>query len=148
MYLYLAVSHSVVSSALIREEHDIQHPVYYNSRALQGAKSRYFRSEKLAFALVTSAKRLYPYFKAHTIVVLIDQPLRRILCRPETSGRLIKGALELEEFEVLYKPRIVIKGQALVDFMVEFTYSEDTTEEAVPTSLPPDLQLATSIGVE
>ena len=43
LYLYLAVSPSAASSVLIREEHGIQHPVYYTSRTLQGAESRYSR---------------------------------------------------------------------------------------------------------
>ena len=64
-----------------------------------------------------------------------------ILSRPQTSGRLVKWALELEEFEVVYRPRIAIKDQALADFLVEFTYPEDT-EEMDPVSLPPDLQTA------
>ena len=51
----------------------------------------------------------------------------------------MKWALELEEFEVLYRPRTTIKGQALADFIVEFIYSEDPTEEVEPSNLPPDL---------
>ena len=50
----------------------------------------------------------------------------------ETSGRLMKWVLELEEFEVLYKPRTVIKGQAIADFQAEFTYLEDQVEEVTP----------------
>ena len=38
LYLYLAVSHHAVSSALIREEGKIQKPFYYISKALRGAK--------------------------------------------------------------------------------------------------------------
>ena len=33
LYLYLAVSNTVVSSALIREEENVQKPVYYTSQA-------------------------------------------------------------------------------------------------------------------
>ena len=62
LLLYLAVSLSAVSPALVREEHGIQFLVYYTSRALQGAESRYSRIEKLAFALVTTARRLRPLF--------------------------------------------------------------------------------------
>ena len=72
LYLYLAVSPSAISSALIREDHKIQHLVYYTSQALQGVESRYFCIEKLAFALVILARRLCPYFQAHTIVALTD----------------------------------------------------------------------------
>ena len=75
LLLYLAVSPLAVSSALVREEHGIQFPIYYTSRALQGAEGWYSRIEKLAFALITSARRLRQYFQAHTIVVLMVQPL-------------------------------------------------------------------------
>ena len=46
----------------------------------------------------------------------------------------MKWALELEEFEVIYQPRTAIKGQALADFLVEFTYPEET-EQAEPIAL-------------
>ena len=39
--------------------------------------------------------------------------------------------LELEKFEVFYRPRTIIKGQALADFLVEFTYSEDLIKEVI-----------------
>ena len=52
----------------------------------------------------------------------------------------MKWALELEEFEVFYKPRTVIKGQAIADFLAKFTYPEDLIEEVTPTSLPTDLK--------
>ena len=61
LFLYLAVSPTVVSAALVREEERVQKPVYYVSRALRGAKERYPPMEKLAFALVTAARKLKPY---------------------------------------------------------------------------------------
>ena len=65
--LYLAVSPMVVNSALIREEDHIQLPIYYTSQVLRGVKGRYPFMEKLAFALVTIARKFRPYFQAHTI---------------------------------------------------------------------------------
>ncbi|CAL9001014.1 unnamed protein product, partial [Prunus brigantina] len=62
--------------------------VHYVSKALQDAEARYSDIEKLAFALVVSARRLRPYFQAHTIHVLTNHPLRQVLQKPETSGRL------------------------------------------------------------
>ena len=76
LFLYLAVSPAAISAALIREEEKVQKPVYYASRALRGAEERYPPMEKLAFALVMAARKLKPYFQAHTIVVLTDKPLR------------------------------------------------------------------------
>ena len=76
LFLYLAVSPAAISAALFREEEKVQKPVYYVSRALCGAEERYPPMEKLAFALVTAARKLKPYFQAHTINVLTDKPLR------------------------------------------------------------------------
>ena len=56
--LYLAVSPTAVSSALIREENGVQLPVYYTSKAFQGAKERYPTLEKLALALIVAARKL------------------------------------------------------------------------------------------
>ena len=75
MFLYLAVSSVAVSAALVREEERVQKLVYYTSRALKGVRGIYPPIEKLAFTLVTTARKLKPYFQAHTIVVLTDKPL-------------------------------------------------------------------------
>ena len=77
--LYLAVSQAAVSAALVRKEDGSQRPVYFTSRAFQEAEERYPQMEKLAFALVTTARKLKLYFQAHTIVVLTNNPLRRVM---------------------------------------------------------------------
>ena len=60
--------------------------------------------EKLAFALVTMARKLKPYFQAHTIIVLTDQPLRRTMSSPEAAKRMALWAIELSEFDIQYRP--------------------------------------------
>ena len=52
LYLYLAVSNTAVSSALIREEGNIQKPIYYTSQAFQGEEASFPRMAKIAFALL------------------------------------------------------------------------------------------------
>ncbi|XP_063948099.1 uncharacterized protein LOC135152193 [Daucus carota subsp. sativus] len=78
-------------------------------------------SEKALSAVLVPSRKLRPYFQAHKIEVLTDQPLRNIMHSPKASGRLIKWAVELGEFEIRYKPRVAIKAQALADFLVECT---------------------------
>ena len=114
LFLYLAISPVVVSAALIREEEKVQKPVYYASRVLRRAEERYLPMEKLAFALVTAARKLKPYFQAHTVVVLTDRPLRRAISNFDAVGRLALWAIELSEFNIQYRPRIAIKGQVVV----------------------------------
>ena len=60
--LYLAVSYFLTSAVLIRDKDRVQHPVYYCNRALRGVEERYPRMEKLILALITVARKLYPYF--------------------------------------------------------------------------------------
>ena len=51
LFLYLAISDTAVSSTLVREDGDIQKPVYYVSKALIDTQTRYSRIAKLMFAL-------------------------------------------------------------------------------------------------
>ena len=97
--------------------------------------------EKLIIALVTTARRLRPYFQAHTIEILMEHPMKQILHKPETSGRLIKWAIELSEFGIRYKPRTVVKGWVLGDFIMEFTPSNTSTKPIETTQLAPDLPI-------
>ncbi|XP_027168007.1 uncharacterized protein LOC113767998 [Coffea eugenioides] len=119
LFLYLSTCNEAVSAVLVREDGGAQRPVYYVSRALQGPETRYLPAEKLVLALVHAARKLRPYFQAHGIVVLTDQPLRQILTRPEVSGRMTKWAVELAEHDIGYQPRKAIKAQALADFLAE-----------------------------
>ena len=103
--------------------------MYYASRVFRGAEERYLPMEKLAFALVTAARKLNPYFQAHTVVVLIDRPLGRAMSNPDAAGRLALWAIELSEFDIQYRPRTAIKGQVVADFIAEFTHDEDKGAE-------------------
>uniref|UniRef100_A0A2N9HJT9 Uncharacterized protein n=1 Tax=Fagus sylvatica TaxID=28930 RepID=A0A2N9HJT9_FAGSY len=122
LYLYLAVSTSAVSSALIREKECVQKPVYYTSRALRGAEERYTNMEKLAFALLIASRKLRPYFQAHSIIVMTDYPIRKAMNKPDAAGRLVQWSIEMGEFDIDYRPRTAIKAQALADFIAEFTH--------------------------
>lgn len=53
----------------------------------------------------------------------MDQPLQTILHRTETSERLVKWSVELNEFDIEYHPHGTINGQAIVDFIIEYTYA-------------------------
>ncbi|KAL5554621.1 hypothetical protein UlMin_042022 [Ulmus minor] len=130
LILYLAVSKEAVGSAFIREEEGVQWPIYYTSKSLLDAETRYPDVEKLALALMIAACKLHPYFQAHTIIVPTKFPLKQILQKPDTSGRLAKWSIELGNFDVLFKPRTAIKGQALADFIAEFTYQPTSLESA------------------
>ena len=91
--------------------------------------------EKLILALVTAARKLCPYFQAHTMEVLTEYPMKQVLHKPETSGMLMKWAIELNEFDIRYKPKNAIKGQVLADFIMEFTSTEPAENAQTMTDL-------------
>ena len=76
LIVYLFVSPTIVSAMLIREEDKVQKLVYYVSKVLMGAETRYLKIEKLTYALLIAAKKHRHYFQAHHIVILTNQPLK------------------------------------------------------------------------
>ena len=67
LLLYIAATPVAVSTVLVKEQDRVQHPIYYVSESLQGAKVRYTELEKLAYALLMASRKLRHYFLAHTI---------------------------------------------------------------------------------
>ena len=68
--------------------------------------------------------------------------MKQILHKLETSGRLIKWAIELSEFDIRYKSRTTVKGQVLADFIMEFTPSNTSTKTTETTQLALDLPIS------
>ncbi|KAM1185598.1 hypothetical protein ACFX2G_015195 [Malus domestica] len=54
---------------------------------------------------------------------LLSKP--EILQSPDTSRRIIRLAIALGEFDISYQPKPAEKGQAVVDFIADFTYLVD-----------------------
>ena len=99
--LYLSASNAAVGAVLIKEEGGHQQPIYYVSQVLKDAETRYPSVEKFAYALVVASMKLRHYFQGRDIKVITNQPLRKILHKPDLSGRLINWAVELSQFNIL-----------------------------------------------
>ncbi|XP_074336457.1 uncharacterized protein LOC141673603 [Apium graveolens] len=63
LYLYLAVSEQDVRAVLMKEEKKIQNPLYYVSKVLHRAELNYSTTEKFQLALITTSRKLRPYFQ-------------------------------------------------------------------------------------
>ncbi|XP_015969079.1 uncharacterized protein LOC107492551 [Arachis duranensis] len=127
LYLYLAITSEALAAVLVREDGRTQQPVYFISRALQGAELRYSKLEKLALALLTSSRRLKQYFQSHQVFVRTDQGIRQVLQKPDLAGRMMTWSIELSQYDIRYEPWQAIKAQAMADFLVEVT--GDASEE-------------------
>jgi len=119
--VYLAVSEEAVSVALVQETEGEERSVYFVSRTLHSAETRYQMIEKVALALVLMTRRMRPYFQNHFMIVRTDYPIFKILSKPDLAGRMIGWSVELSEFDIRYEPRGAIKSQCLADFSTELT---------------------------
>ncbi|KAK3013031.1 hypothetical protein RJ639_008232 [Escallonia herrerae] len=87
LFLYLSVTEVTVSAVLIREEDGIQKPIYYVNKVLQDVEIKYPKIDKIALALIISARCLRPYFQSHTIFVLTASG--RLCTLPEDPHQLV-----------------------------------------------------------
>jgi len=115
--LYFVVTEWAISSVLVQEQDQVQRPIYFVSKVLQGPETRYQSLEKAALAVVFSARRLHHYFHSFTVVVMINLPIQKL----DVAGRMVRWAVELSEFDIQYEPRGSIKGPVYADFVVELS---------------------------
>ena len=91
LYLYLAASDIAVSAALFKECGEAKlRPVFFVSKSLIDAETRYTHLERTSLALLSVAQKLHPYFQAHPVVVLTDLPLSYTIHKPDLSGRMAR----------------------------------------------------------
>lgn len=127
--LYLATTGHAVSVALVREEGKEQSPIYFVSHVLRDAETRYTQIEKAAYALVIAARKLRPYFQSHAIKVYTSVPLKKAFANFDSSGRLLKWALEISEFDISFHPQTAQKSQIFADFIAEYSGVAEVIED-------------------
>ncbi|XP_017441100.1 uncharacterized protein LOC108346536 [Vigna angularis] len=135
LQFFLAISEDTVSLALVQEQPEFK-LVYFVSRTLQPAETRYKRVEKIALALVMAvlklwqaARRLRPYFQSHQVIGRTYHPIAKILRKPDLGRRIVGWSVELSEFGLQFEPRGSIRGQHLDDFAVELPWEEECPRE-------------------
>ena len=79
LFAYIAVASHAVSLVLVRVDNGVQMLIYYVSKSLHEVDVRYLPLEKAILAVVHATRKLPHYFQSHTVVVLIQLPLRSLL---------------------------------------------------------------------
>ena len=132
LFAYIVAALYAISFVLIRVDSGIQRPVYYVSKSLNEAEVCYLPLEKAILAVVHATRKLPHYFQAHTVVVLTQLLLKSVLKSANYMGRIAKWGTILGAFDIKYMPRTSIKGQVLVNLVVEFAECPEEMEGENP----------------
>lgn len=89
---------------------------------LKGSEARYSKIEKLIFTLIVASIKFRQNFQGRLVTVMTIQPLRRVLHKPDMSGRLVSWIIELSQFNIEFAPRTSIRSQALSNFFAECSF--------------------------
>jgi hypothetical protein len=128
MKLYISTSDSPIGNMLAQEEENVvEKAIYYLSRVLNDAETRYSPVEKLRLCLYFSCSKLKQYIKP--VVVHVHSHLdvvKHMLSKPILHSRVGKWTLALSEFSLNYQPLKAIKGQIIADFIIDHSSVEAT----------------------
>jgi len=98
--LYLSVSDNAMSSVLTEDSEEGERPVYFISKVFKGVELRYQKIERLDLAIITTARKLHPYFQSHRIILKTNYPVNQVLSKPDLVGRMVSWSVELSEYDL------------------------------------------------
>jgi len=101
--LYLSADERAIGSALIQEFEGKERVIYFVSRRLLDAETRYSPVERLCLCLYFSCTKLRHYLlSAECVVVSNDDIIKYMLSLLILNGRIGKWILAVSEFDLRY----------------------------------------------
>jgi ribonuclease HI len=119
-YVYLSVGDTSIALVVILVHDNKERVVFYLSRRMLDAETRYPDIEKLCLCLFfTCTKLRHILLSAEVIIICKSDVIKHMLSAPMLKGRLGKWIFALSEFDIRYQPAKAVKGQALAHLIAE-----------------------------
>lgn len=128
MRLYISAFDVTLGSMLAQEdENGVERAIYYLSRVLNDAETRYSMIEKLCLCLHFSCTKLKHYIKPVDVYVSSHfDILKHMLSKPILHSRIGKWALALTEYSLIYMTLKATKGKVVPDFIIDHSIVENS----------------------
>jgi hypothetical protein len=128
----------VIGAVLMQVMEGKEHIITYLSQCLIDAETRYSFIEKLCLSLFYAYSKLQHYLLSSTCVVACQADvIKHMLQQPILSGRIRKWAYDLIEYDLVYESLKLIKGQVVIDFIVEYSIDQNNDESCNLVSIHP-----------
>ena len=108
--LYLASNSQAIGALLAQEDDDgNEQPIYYVSKILKDAETRYLRIEKACLMIIYTSQKLKRYFSTHQILLVTkSHPIKALLHQPILMGRIAQWLVLLSQYDIgLRTPKAV-----------------------------------------
>jgi hypothetical protein len=128
----------VIGAVLMQVMEGKEHIITYLNQCLIDAETRYSFIEKLCLSLFYAYSKLQHYLLSSTCVVACQADvIKHMLQQPILSGRIRKWAYDLIEYDLVYESLKSIKGQVVIDFIVEYSIDQNNDESCNLVSIHP-----------
>ena len=139
-FILMTDASGIALGAILGQKHkdEKDHVIAYASRSLKKHEKGYSVIEQEALAIIFAIKQFRHYLYGQKIILYTDhKPLVWLMTHKDTSSRLIRWALQLQEFDIEFKYKVG-KANSNADCMSRLEISEmeeSTLEVTVMTIL-------------
>jgi hypothetical protein len=125
--LYIVAEDVVIAAVLMQVTEGKEHIITYLSWRLIDAETRYSFIEKLCLSLFYACSKLWHYLLSSICVVAYQADvIKHMLLQLILSGRIGRCAYALIEYDLAHESMKSIKGQVVVDFIVEHSIDQNS----------------------
>ncbi|XP_023883672.1 uncharacterized protein LOC111995960 [Quercus suber] len=126
--LFYKATNSYAIDALVTKKDGggVEQLVYYISRALKDAKTRYPMAKRACLAIMYGSQRLRHYFLAYEVWLMTkSHAIKILLQQPILSDRISQWLLQLSQYDLRMEVPRAVKSQAIADLLAQFPGEEE-----------------------